>query len=660
MSKAYYAKIASGSRDMNKRIDKDELREVAKAAGVNDFDALIRGVLSRVLCVDDRGMFVTSRTAKMKNKADYELAEDKARYMAASSPELTYEECYKKTSSKYVELKLKKSVSVKDMLDHVCGVFTYATSLLNYYPDGKARSAAADVDGDGVGVEVAREALRKITAAGKYAMAFTVNNRAHVWMLFNEPVNADDAKAYIKSFFPANPPCQIDYFPSGNPVRLPFAWHRIKGDKPHGVETQDGEVFDLSSPEELIKAMQAFALMPGNDAPPHAEKVKKERLRKDSDYAAAAWAYAKASRGEWLWTRSGRLHEIRKFKQELKDIYEGKRVCIRDGSDSEQVAALVRSLVTIHDGKKPAGVGAMPLDEIRSIALYLHSSSNIYSKYTIHDFKRKVDLDIKYYLPENYAPSATNSQESDEDPRYEALANHPGRGRPAGSKKSNLYACAKLLTIGLQFNRGDLAKLLTASYGGDKKPVSVKSVGRYLAELEENHGLRTVRGPDNTLIVVQAPRMSDQTLRRSDAAIYCPPGVRDNKCEGHYIGFEASQSGAKPGSITLAPPPPPYLDTTSLGDGMLLEVELNAVPVPVPDEDLLIDSSTITADLTPEEEAEAREAYESQSVDEEDEGDITVCEDWDAWYAYKDALDREALLDFDVWVIETSNLPVAA
>lgn len=384
-----------------------------------------------------------------------------------------------------------------DMLDHLAGRRTWAATLLD--TGRMARAGCRDYDGDdGLGETLGLLALDQAKAAGLTAAAIILGGRAHVWVFYAKPAPSDDIAAQLRAVLPAGPG---EIYPSGNNIRLPFGRHRIKDTRGELV-LQDGRRFDLDQPDDLEHGIRALLALVRNSPPPVAPSAGRVRSGSDDNVQVDPALYEGCSeeRGGLLWA-SGRLQ-----RGVLASIARGERVTVlRDGapddSDSAQLAALVYGLMRAHrKGEKP-GVGALPEDEIRNIALFLRPQ--LRPGVSLGKFKWQIEYELVRYRPEHYAPEPTTHLPSKPAPMPAHLPAAATRapGRPVGDQVRGLEQCAALLQMGAEFTHRTLAEALGTS---------VKTIGNYLAELRDEYGLVTEKDRRaRTLRVVSPPRLKE-------------------------------------------------------------------------------------------------------------------------------------------------------
>jgi hypothetical protein len=285
-----------------------------------------------------------------------------------------------------------------DLSDHLAGRETYAATLALL---GQARAGCKDYDSADEAQILA--ALDKATELGLSACAFILTDPTgghvggHLWLFYDAPYAAADIRATLRKI--PRTGAGEDY-PIGNPIRLPFGYH--KGKRTRGsLVLQDGRRFKLDTPGGLADGIRAVLSLPRNGKPEAAPAgVSCEGASWGEAYKPEHWA--DLPDGEGLW-KSARVASAAKpaHRFALAALLRSERAVIiksdgtPDDSDSAQVAALVCNLMHAQ----------LPESEIRAIALYL--KPQLRPGRTLDHYKAHVDAELVRYRPRNYNPSPT-------------------------------------------------------------------------------------------------------------------------------------------------------------------------------------------------------------------------------------------------------------
>jgi hypothetical protein len=233
---------------------------------------------------------------------------------------------------------------------HLAGHDTYAGTLGLL---GEARSGCKDYDTAGE-AEI-EAALATAAAKGITAAAFLLPGAAgehaggHLWTFYDRLYPESDIRAQLRTIPRSG---KGEDYPSGNPIRLPFGYHKLK--RTRGVLVlQDGRRFRLDDPEQLIAGIDALLALPRNGKPEPAASG-------DVRISGAAWGdsykpeqWENLPDGGHIW-RSPYIAAAAKRpdRENLAKLLRGERVTVikkddtRDDSDSAQVAALAYNLLS--------------------------------------------------------------------------------------------------------------------------------------------------------------------------------------------------------------------------------------------------------------------------------------------------------------------------
>lgn len=281
------------------------------------------------------------------------------------------------------------------LADHLDGRETYATTLGLL---GDARAGVKDYD-SASDAEILG-ALRSAAERGITAAAFLMTNDAgghaggHLWTLYDAPYAEADIRAQLRTIPRSG---KGEDYPSGNPIRLPFGYHKVKRTRGTLV-LQDGRRFDLDTPAGLAAGIEAFLSLPRNGKP---EPCPIGDARSDG---GQAWgdAYDPAHwndlpDGGRLW-RSPYIAAAAQRRPDLAKLLRGERVTLinkddtRDDSDSAQVAALAYNLLSADVCNEQA----------RAIADYL--KPQLRPGRTRDHYRAHFDAELERYTPEHYQP----------------------------------------------------------------------------------------------------------------------------------------------------------------------------------------------------------------------------------------------------------------
>lgn len=284
--------------------------------------------------------------------------------------------------------------------DHLSGARTVASTLAT---DGMTRAACKDYD-DATEADMLA-ALGEAERRGLVAFAILVTGTegthrgGHLWALSDRPYAAADVAAAVRSL----PGGKGETYPSGNPIRWPFGYHRTK--RTRGVLVmQDRRRFRLDIPAELAAGLAAVLALPRNGKPEPAPAGERS-----TSGGAGAWGEAYKPEhweglpdGAALWA-SGRVKAVARapHRTSLAALLRGERAVVlkkdgtRDDTDSAQVAGLVYDTIGAH----------FPEAEVRAIALHLRE--RIRRDKSLEHFRAQVDAEIERYRPRNYNPQPT-------------------------------------------------------------------------------------------------------------------------------------------------------------------------------------------------------------------------------------------------------------
>lgn len=128
---------------------------------------------------------------------------------------------------------------------------------------GTARSGCKDYD-DASEAEIVAAlaaATKDITAAAFLLLGATGEHSGrHLWTLYDRDYPESDIRAQLGTIPRSR---KGEDYPSGNPVRLPFGYHKLK--RTRGVLVlQDGRRFALDEPDQLIAGIDTFVSLPRN------------------------------------------------------------------------------------------------------------------------------------------------------------------------------------------------------------------------------------------------------------------------------------------------------------------------------------------------------------------------------------------------------------
>jgi hypothetical protein len=294
---------------------------------------------------------------------------------------------------KYKDI-LEYSFTGAHLIEHLAGRETYAITLGLL---GEARAGAKDYD-DASEAEILA-ALRIAADKGITAAAFLVGGRAdqhrggHLWTFYDALYSIADILAQLRTIPRSG---KGEDFPSNQPVRIPFGYHKIK--RTRGVLVlQDGRRFDLDTPEGLEAGLVAFLALPLNGKPEPAP------LGEDRTSGQAWGEHYKAENwkdlpdGGRLW-RSAYIAAAAERRLDLAKLLRGERVTLtkkddtRDDSDSAQVAALAYNLLSADVCEVQA----------RAIADYL--KPQLRPGRTLEHYRAHFDAELERYTPTHYKP----------------------------------------------------------------------------------------------------------------------------------------------------------------------------------------------------------------------------------------------------------------
>jgi hypothetical protein len=190
-------------------------------------------------------------------------------------------------ANKYVDIPI-YSFGRAHFAEHLAGRDTYAGTLGVM---GTAWSGCKDYDDAGEA-----EIVAALAAAGKgiTAAAFLLlgapgeHTGGHLWTFYDPDYPESDIRAQLRTIPRSR---KGEDYPRGNPVRLPFGYHKLK--RTRGVLVlQDGRCFRLDEPDQLIVGIDAFVSLPRNGKPEPAPAG-------DARISGAAWgeSYKPEQRG---------------------------------------------------------------------------------------------------------------------------------------------------------------------------------------------------------------------------------------------------------------------------------------------------------------------------------------------------------------------------
>lgn len=278
---------------------------------------------------------------------------------------------------------------------HMAGRDTYAGTLGLL---GEARSGCKDYDNAGEAEIVA--ALAAAATKGITAAAFLLpgsdgeHTGGHIWTFYDRLYPESDIRAQLRTIPRSR---KGEDYPSGNPVRFPFGYHKRKKTRGELV-FQDGRRFRLDEPSQLIAGIDALLSLPRNGKPEPAASG-------DVRTSGAAWGEAYKP-DEWeslpdggpLWHSAYVAEAARRGRPDLAKLLRGERVTLvkkddtRDDSDSAQVAALAYNLSSADVDRQQA----------RAIADYLYPQ--LRPGRTREHYRAHFDTEWERYLPKHYRP----------------------------------------------------------------------------------------------------------------------------------------------------------------------------------------------------------------------------------------------------------------
>lgn len=280
---------------------------------------------------------------------------------------------------------------------HLDGTDTYAATLGCL---GRAKAGCKDYD-EASEAEILA-ALDIAARKGITAVAFLMTDPAgghtggHLWTLYDQPYPIADIRAQLRTIPRAG---KGEDYPSGNPIRVPFGYHKAK--QTRGVLVlQDGRRFDLDDPAGLVAGIAVWLALPRNgqpEPPPIGEIDRASGQAWGDAYKPEQWQNLRS--GEALW-HSPYVAAVaaRPGREPLAALLRGGRAAIQkkddtiDDSDSAQIAALCYNLLS----------GNVCEADIRAIALYLYPQLRPHK--TLDHYKAHVDAELVRYRPRNYKP----------------------------------------------------------------------------------------------------------------------------------------------------------------------------------------------------------------------------------------------------------------
>lgn len=284
---------------------------------------------------------------------------------------------------------------------HLAGRDTYAASL---GAAGAAWAGCKDYDSaDEAEILAALDQARQkgMTAAAIVLLgAPGAHSGGHLWVFYDRPYAESDIRAQLRTIRRSG---KGEDYPSGNPIRLPFGYHKLKQTR-GTLMLQDGRRFVLDDPDQLIAGIDALLALERNGKPEPAPAG-------DARIRGAAWgdaytpdAWDDLPDGGPLW-HSAYVAAVarRPGREPLAALLRGERAVITkeddtvDASDSAQIAALCYNLMS----------GNVCEAHIRAIALYLKDT--IRPGRALEHFKAHVDAELRRYRPKHYKPTPIRS-----------------------------------------------------------------------------------------------------------------------------------------------------------------------------------------------------------------------------------------------------------
>lgn len=275
------------------------------------------------------------------------------------------------------------------LADHLAGRETYATTLGLL---GEARAGCKDYDeADEAEIVAAQDAA---TARGITTVAFLLpdddNTHAHfgghLWTFYDAAYPESDIRAQLRTIPRTG---KGEDYPSGNPVRNPFGYHKTK--KTRGVlRLPDGRRFRLDTPDGFCAGLTAFFALPLNGKPEPATAHDTRSIGQSWGDAYNADAWKDLPAGGPLW-RSPWISACAKTRPDLAKLLRNERVTIaNDDSDSAQVAALAYNLSSADVDRQQA----------RAIADYL--KPQLRPGKTLEHYRAHFDAEWDRYKPSYY------------------------------------------------------------------------------------------------------------------------------------------------------------------------------------------------------------------------------------------------------------------
>lgn len=321
---------------------------------------------------------------------------------------------------KYCDLENNYSFTPDHLAAHLAGTATYATTL---GAAGAAWAGCKDYDSASEAEIVA--ALAHTDRRGITAAAIVMpGNRAHLWTFYDRPYPESDIRAQLRTIPRSG---KGEDYPSGNPIRLPGGYHRIKQTRGTLI-LQDGRRFDLDT--QLAAGLDALLSLPRNGKPEPGQLG-------DARTTGAAWGdaykpdeWANLPDGGPLW-RSPYLAAAAQRRPDLARLLRGERVTLikrddtRDDSDSAQVAALAYNLASADVDRQQA----------RAIADYLHP--RLRPGKTIEHYRAHFDAEWERYLPQYYKPKVIHILGSVDDGDPQPLPPAEYRPEPKSRARSD-------------------------------------------------------------------------------------------------------------------------------------------------------------------------------------------------------------------------------
>lgn len=292
---------------------------------------------------------------------------------------------------KYLDLDNNYSLTPAMVDDHLAGRDTYAATL------GAAGTAWAGCkDYDAADEAEILAALAAAAVKGTIACAFLMpgapgeHTGGHIWTFYDRDYPIADIRAQLRTIPRKG---KGEDYPSGDPIRLPFGFHKVKG-KRGTLALQDGRRFDLDTPEGLAAGLAAFFALPLNGKPKPAPAGEAHSNGQAFGEAYKPEEWKDLPDGGPIW-RSPWIARCATTRPDLAKLLRGERVTLvrddtPDDSDSAQVAALAFNLSSAD----------VDVQQARAIADYL--KPRLRPGRTIEHYRAHFDAEWERYKPDYY------------------------------------------------------------------------------------------------------------------------------------------------------------------------------------------------------------------------------------------------------------------